>query len=146
MVYYQTRVFLITIVMGECTVLLLRKYDFKVCAVLFGFWSSCLKFYIHLLCINTQRWTTTPFSLWFPSSRVSLLCWYYKNAVLRFVWYCLVFIQIIIKFISIYPASTHIDKQQHHLTSLKSYNLATSEHRDCIRGQPIIVREIVNMI
>ena len=32
-------------------------------------------------------------SLWSPSSRVSELYWYYKNRVLRFVWYCLVFIQ-----------------------------------------------------
>ena len=114
MVHYQTRVFVVTIVTGDCTLFLLKIYGFKVCVVSFGFWSSCLKVYIHLLCIDTQRWTTTPFFLWSPLSQVSLLCWYYKNMVSRFVWYRLIFIQLIIKFISVYPASTHSDNQQHH--------------------------------
>ena len=30
------------------------------------------------------------------------------------MWYCLVFIRFILKFISIYPVSTHRDKQHHH--------------------------------
>ena len=107
LVCYQTRVFVISTVPGEYTLLLLQTYGFKVCAVSFGFWSSYLKVYTHLRCIDTQRQTTTPFSLWLPSSRVSILCWYYKNTFLRFVWYCLVFIQLVIKLISIYPESTH---------------------------------------
>ena len=140
MVRYHTRFFVIPIVMGECTVLLLQKYGFKVCAVLFGFWSSCLKFHIHLLWINTQRQITTPFYSWLPSSRVSLLCCYYEHTVRSFVWYCLVFIQLIMKFISICLASTHGNKQHQHLTSLTSYHLATYERQDCIKGQPISLR------
>ena len=56
----QHRVFVIDIVTGEFTILILHKYGFKVLAISFGF--------IHL----------------------------------------------ILKFISIHPASTHSDKQQHH--------------------------------
>ena len=40
----------------------------------FWFQSYCLIVCVHLRCINTQRWTTTPFSLWLPLSRVSVLC------------------------------------------------------------------------
>ena len=134
MVCYQYCVFTIAFVTGECTILILRKYDFKVFAILFGFWSSCLKFYIHLLCINTQLRTTTLFSLWSPLEQVSLPYWNYKNMVLSFVWYRLVFIQLILKFIFIYPASTHSDKQYHHLTSLPSYHLVNVRRQDCIRG------------
>ena len=142
MVSYQTCVFVTNIVTGECTVLLLQKYVLKVFVVLFGFSSSSLKVFIHLRCIITQRQTTTPVHLWFRLSRVILLCWYYKNTVLWFVWYCLVFIQIIIKFIFIYPAWTPSNKQHHHLTSLTSYHLVTAECWDCMRGQPNFVREI----
>ena len=35
LVCYQIRVFVIAIVTGECTVLLLQKYGFKVCAISF---------------------------------------------------------------------------------------------------------------
>ena len=139
MVCYQTQVFVITIVTGECTVLLLQKYGFNIFASSFGFRSSSWKLYIHLRCNNTQRRTTTQFSLWSPSSRVSLLCWYYKNTVLKFVWYHSVFIQLIIKFVSIYPASTHIRKHHHHVTSLISYHLSTVKLRNFIRGQPIFM-------
>ena len=128
---------MVATVTGECTVLLLRKYGSNVCVVSFCFWSSCLIVYIHLRYINTQWHTITPIYSWSPSSRVSLLCRYYENRVLRFVWFRLIFIQLIIKFISIYPASTHSDEQQHHSTSLTSYHLATSERRDCIRDQLI---------
>ena len=112
----------------------------------FGFWSSCLIVYIHLLCINTQWITTTLFSLWSSLSGVILLCWYNTNTVLRFVWFIFIFIQLIIKFIYIYPVSTHSNKQRIHLTSLASYHLATAKRRDCIRGQPIVVRETVTLI
>ena len=44
---YQTLIFVIEIVTGECTVLLLQNYGIKFCAVLFGFWSSCLIVFIH---------------------------------------------------------------------------------------------------
>ena len=102
----STIFFVIAIVTGEFTLLILQKYGFKVCVILFGFYSSRFKFYIRLPCINTQQQTTTPFSSWSPLSRVSLLYWYYKNTVLRFVWYSLVFIQLVLKPIYIYPAST----------------------------------------
>ena len=36
-------------------------------------------------------------SMWSPLSQVSALYWYRKNTVLRFVWYRLVFIQLILK-------------------------------------------------
>ena len=146
MVCYHTQVFVKGNVTGECNVLLLREYILKACVVLFGFWSSCLKVYIHLLCINTQRRTTIPFSSWSSLSQVSLLCWYYKNTVLRIVWSCLVFIQLIIKFISIYSTSSNSNKQQHHSTSLMSYNLVTTKLSDCFRGQPIVLRDIVTLI
>ena len=143
---YQTCVFIFAIVTHDCTVLLLQKYCLKVSVVSVGFWSSYLKFYIHLLCINTQERTTRTFSLWFPSSRVSLLWWYYANTVERFIWYCLVFIQLVIKLISIYPASTHNNEQQHHSTSHISYHIATTKRQDCIRGDPIVARGIVTMV
>ena len=110
----NTVFFVITIVTGKFTILILRKYGFEVCAILFGFWSYFLKVYIHLLCINTHRQTTTPFSLWILSSQESLPYWYYENTVLRFVWYRLVFIHLVFKFISIYPSSTHSNEQHHY--------------------------------
>ena len=55
-------------------------------------------------------------------------------------------IQLILKFTSIYPASTHIHEQKHNFISLTSYHIATTEHRYCIRGQPIVVREIITPI
>ena len=137
MVRYQTCVLFITRVTNECTVMFLQRNSFRVCVVLFGFWSYCLKFYINLFCINTRLQTTTPFYLWFPSSQVSLLCCYYKSTVIRFVWYC-----FIIKVISIYPASTHYKEHQHHSTSHTWYNLATAKRRYSIRVQSIVVREI----
>ena len=83
MVRYQNHDSVIAIVTGECSVLVLQTYGIKVCAVLFGFWSSFLIIYSNLRCINTHRWTTTPIFLWSPLSEVSLLCWYYKNTVLK---------------------------------------------------------------
>ena len=68
---------------------------------------------------------------------------YYKNKSLIFVWFVLIFIQLIKKFISICPESSHSDKQQHHSTELASYNLATAKRRYCIKGHPIIVCEFV---
>ena len=90
MVCYQTRISVIAIVIGECTVLLLLKYYIMVCDVSFCFWSYCLIVYIHLGCINTQQWTTTPFLLWLPSSLVGVLCcttkiWFY--CLCDFVWF-----------------------------------------------------------
>ena len=147
MVCYYTGIFMIAIVTGKCTVLLLNKYSLKVCAVWFGFWSSCLKFCIYLRCINTQRrTTTTPFSLWLPSPQSSLLCWYYKNYGFQVCVILFDFIQLIILFVFIYHESAHSCKQQHQLTSLNSYHLATTEHRDCMMGQPIVVKEIVTSI
>ena len=57
--------------------------------------------------------TSIAFS-WSPFLCASLLYWYYKNMVLRFVRYRLVFNNLIWKFISINPAWTHRDEQQHH--------------------------------
>ena len=57
----STIFFRISIVTGEFTILILKKNVFKVCVVLFGFYSSHFKFRIHLPCINTQQQTTAPF-------------------------------------------------------------------------------------
>ena len=142
MVPYQTRVSVVAIVTGECTILLLQQYIFKDCAVLSVFRSSCSKVNIHLLCINTKERTTTIFSSWSPSSRLRLLSWYYKNTVSRFVWYRFVFIQSILTFISLYSISTYREEQQHDLTSLTSYHVEIAERWYFIRGCPIFVREI----
>ena len=53
--------FVITIVTGEFTVLILQKYSFEVCVILFGFYSTHFKVHIHLPWINTQWRTTSPF-------------------------------------------------------------------------------------
>ena len=66
--------------------------------ILFGFYWSHFKVYIHLPHINTQRQTVAQFYLWSLFSWASLLYWYYKNMVLRFAWYCLVFIHLILQF------------------------------------------------
>ena len=52
---------MINIVTGEFNILILRKYGFKVCVILFGFYSTHFRVYIHLPFINTQRQTTTSF-------------------------------------------------------------------------------------
>ena len=36
-------------------------------------------------------------SLWSPLSRLGALYWYYENTVVRFLWYCFVFIRFILK-------------------------------------------------
>ena len=51
----------IAIVTGECTMLILQKYGFKVCVISFDFYSTHYKVYIHLPCINSHRRTTAPF-------------------------------------------------------------------------------------
>ena len=79
-------------------------------------------------------------SFWSPLSRVSALYWYYKNTVLRFVWYRFAFIEFILKFIYIHPESTQREEQHHHLTTLPSYHLSATKRQDFIRGQPIVVR------
>ena len=142
MFHYQTRVSVITIVICECTVLLLLKYGITVCDFLFGFWSYCLIFYIHLCCINIQQWATTPSSLLLPSSQVSVLCcptkYGFKVYVILFDLY-----STHLKFISIYPASSHSNEQHYHLTALASYHLTTDKWLDFIMCQPIVVRSII---
>ena len=54
---------MIAIVTGECTILILRKYGFKVCAILFSFYSIHFKVYIYLSCINTQQIIIAPFDI-----------------------------------------------------------------------------------
>ena len=51
-------------------------------------------------------------------------------------------------YIYIYSASTYSDKKQHHFTTLPLYHLHTEniERQDYIRGQKIVVREIVALI
>ena len=71
---------------------------------------------------------------------------YSKNTVLRFTRFSLVFIQLIIKFIFIYPESSHIDEQKHHSTTLRPYYLATSKCQACTRGQTIVERDIITWI
>ena len=52
------------------------------------------------------------------------------------------------RYISISPASTHINGQHNHLATLLLYHLHTEniEMRGYIRGRPIVVREIVTLI
>ena len=49
--------------MGEFNMLILQKYGLKVCVILFGFYSTRYKVYIHLPCINTQRRKIAPFNI-----------------------------------------------------------------------------------
>ena len=53
---------MIAIITGEFTKLILRKCGSKVCVILFGFYSTHYKVYIHLPCINTHQQTTAPFN------------------------------------------------------------------------------------
>ena len=43
--------------------LIVQKYGFNVCVILFDFHSTNYKFYIHLPCINTQIQTTSSFHI-----------------------------------------------------------------------------------
>ena len=52
---------MIAIFTGEFTILILIKYGFKVCVILFDLYSTHFKVYIHLPCINTRQRTTSPF-------------------------------------------------------------------------------------
>ena len=47
----------------QFTILILRKFGFKVCVISFGFYSTNFKVDIHLPCINTQRQTKAPFDI-----------------------------------------------------------------------------------
>ena len=197
--------------MSDFTMLLLQKYGYKVCVILFHY-----KTYIHLPCVNTQQITTEPFNIthviscsdrqttilcqgsihccegdcrtniirllqpsqtshycnksvlsivtdlnifiwsiaifdlflrsalvqffsitcylfvsldgakvlhiwfvtgllsyWSPLSLMIALYCYYKNIVLRFVWYRLVFDHLVWKFIFTYASLTHSDEEQH---------------------------------
>ena len=58
---YKTSFIVIGIVMGECTMLYYKKYGFKVCVILFDFYSTHYKVYIHIPCITTQQQTRAPF-------------------------------------------------------------------------------------
>ena len=54
--------FVIDVVTGEFTLLIIQKYGFDFCVILFGFYSTRFKVYIHSPCINTQQQTTKPFN------------------------------------------------------------------------------------
>ena len=54
---------MIVIIKGDFTMLILRKYGFKVCVISFRSYSTHYKFYIHLPYINTQRQTTATFDI-----------------------------------------------------------------------------------
>ena len=85
-------------------------------------YSTRLKVYIYLPSINTQQQTTASFSLWLPLSQVTLPYWYYENTVSRLVWYCLVFIELILKFISVYTASKHSNKKRAQFSSKSPFS------------------------
>ena len=53
----------IAIAMGEFTMMIPQKYFLKVCLILFNFYSTDYKFYIHLPCIIKQQRTTVPFNI-----------------------------------------------------------------------------------
>ena len=106
LVCQQTCVLVIAIIMGECTFLLPQKYVLMVCAVSFGFWSSCLKVYIHLWCINqtaTKNKTIFFVILIFTGEFNMLILQKYGFKVCMTL---IDFIQLIIKFISIYNEKT----------------------------------------
>ena len=72
---------MIAIVTDEFTILIIWKYGFKVCVILFGFYSTQFKVYIHLPCINTQRQTTSPFNITPDiSSRNCQTTWLYQGS------------------------------------------------------------------
>ena len=145
MVCYQTCVSVIAIVTYKCTLFLLLKYGITFCAVSFGFWSYCLIVYINLHCINTAKNNNTIFIvIAIVTGECTML--YYENTVLSFVWFCLILIQLVIKFISIYPESSHRNEQQYHLIALTYYHQATAKLRGYIRGQKKFVREIVTQM
>ena len=137
-VCYQTCVIVLSIVTNEYAILLLWKYGLKVCVVSFGFWSSFLKVYIYLCCINTHRQTTTPFYLWLQSSRVILICWYYTNTIKV----CVILLGFYSTQYKVYIHQPWINKQQWKTSpfNITHNHIATAKLRDCIRVQPIIVR------
>ena len=59
----NTIFFVITIVTGEFTMLILQKYGFKVCVISFDLYPTNYIVHIHLPCINTQPQTTAPFNI-----------------------------------------------------------------------------------
>ena len=54
---------MISIITGEFTMLILRKYGFNVSVILFGFYSIHYKVYIHLPFINAHQQKTAPFNI-----------------------------------------------------------------------------------
>ena len=144
-VCYQSRVFLIAMVMGECTVLLLQKHFFR------SMWYSLVFDYVILKFISIYTELTHS-----KEQQHHFLCdchchgWGYHVDTTKILFWGLCdiiwFFNLIIKFISTHPAWTHSNKQQHHLTSLTSYHLATTKRQDCIRGQTIVVRDILILI
>ena len=59
----NTILFAIIIVMAEITMLMQKKFGFRVCVISFNFYSAHYKVYIHIPCINTQRQTTASFDI-----------------------------------------------------------------------------------
>ena len=59
----NTIFYVISIVTGEFTMLLLQKYGYKVCMILFGVYLTNYKVYIHLPCIKSKQLTTAPFNI-----------------------------------------------------------------------------------
>ena len=145
MIHYQTHVSVIAIVTGESTILVLLKNGNKVCAVLFDFWSYCFIVYINLFCLNIQGQATTQFSLWLPLSRVSVIgCttkYDYKVCVVLFDFYSTQY--------KVYIHLPCIITQQRTKATLNSSHATSSSgsiHWNFIRGQPIVVRDIVTWI
>ena len=52
---------MITIVTGECNILILQKYAFRVCVILVSLYSINFEVYIYLPYINTHQQETAPF-------------------------------------------------------------------------------------
>ena len=59
----NTIFFVIAIVTGECTMLILQKHGFKVCVISFNFYSTHYIVYIHQPFIITQIQTTASFEI-----------------------------------------------------------------------------------
>ena len=125
MVCYQTHIFVIAIVTYECTLLLFTKIGFTgLCGIIWFLIILFESFYpFNLHWQTSMNNNTILFIIAIVTGEFTMLI--LNNTVFRFVLYHLVFIQLIIKFISIYPESSHRDEQQHHLTSITSYHLVT---------------------
>ena len=80
----------------------------------YSYFLSCARYLANLTGLSSYicLFVTRVMFFWFPLSRVSALYCYFKTIFLRYEWYSWGFDHLMLKFISIYAAWTHSDKQQ----------------------------------